>query len=342
MNEIYCPEWWRSSLDDVEEALKLVKKGSVCEIARSAGNRPIYKIEYGKSNVRHGSANLSSALGAHDIRYFADKTGEDYVPTLLLVGANHGGEFEGVVGLLNLIKLIETGTDYRGEEHPELLSYINKIHLIIVPISNPDGRARVPFNSVIGITFHDFRYYNQGTWKKDGTLCGWPGCKSVHPIKEASEFLGAYFNDDGVNMMHEDFFGYASKESTALLDICRNEVPDLSLLLHGGTNAVTGLLPTDFTYPAIVEECLEISNALKARGDEEGVRIKVYEQNAISLAFGITSAMHHLCGTPVMTFESNQGLSDAPGICCDEEEIYKAHILLFEESAKHLVNKFGK
>ena len=338
MKEQNLPEYWRSSLEDLDETLKIVRRGTVAEVGRSAGNRPIYKVEYGKSNVKHGRANLSSALGAHDIKCFADKTGDDYVPTLFLCGSVHGGEFEGTMALLNLIKLMETGTDYAGKEHPELLALMDQLHLILIPIANPDGRARIPYRSVVGMTFAEFRYYNQGTWL-DGTLCGWPGCKSIHPIKDVCEFLGGYFNDDGVNMMHEDFLGKAvSSESTVLIDVCRYEVPDLSIQLHGGTNATSGLLPTEYASAENFENCMKVSNAFKAACDREGVRAKVYPLGTISQAFGLKGAMHHVCGTPVMTFESNQGLCDHGDIIYGYDEIYRAHILLFEESAKYVLS----
>ena len=122
MKDQSLPIYWRSSIGDVDEVLKLVKRGVVTKAGESAGKRPIYRVEYGKSNIKHGKANLSSALGAHDVRFYADKTGDDYVPTLFLIGSVHGGEFEGTMALVNLIKIMETGTDYAGVEHPELLS----------------------------------------------------------------------------------------------------------------------------------------------------------------------------------------------------------------------------
>ncbi len=342
MIEKNLPEYWRSSIEDLDEVLKLVNRGSVTRTATSAGGRPIYKIEYGCSNVKHGKANLSSALGAHDIRCFADKTGEDYTPTLFLCGSVHGGEFEGTMALINLIKLMETGTDYAGQEHPELISLMEQLHLVLIPIANPDGRSRIPYRSVVGMTFHDFRYYNQGTWL-DGKLCGWPGCKSIHPIKDVCAFLGGYFNDDGVNMMHEDFLGKAvSSESTALLEVCRRDVPDLSIQLHGGTNSTSGLLPTEYASEENFEKCMRISNAFKSACDAEGVRCKVYPLGTISQAFGLKGAMHHACGTPVMTFESNQGLCDHGDIIYDYDEIYRSHILLFEESAKYVLSTKSK
>ena len=331
------PEYWRSTIEDLDETMKLVKRGVITKVGESAGKRPIYKIEYGKSNIKLGRANLSSALGAHDVRCYADKTGEDYVPTLFLSGSVHGGEFEGTMAILNLIKLLETGTDYAGKAFPELVSAMEKIHLVLVPIANPDGRARVPFRSVVGMTFDEFRYYDQGTWK-NGELCGWPGCKSIHPIKEECEFLGAYFNDDGVNMMHEDFFGEISNESKVLIDICRKDVPEISIQLHGGTNCTCTLLPNEYGSDKNLEKALTLSRAVKEKLDTVNIPYKVSGVGVISSAFGLKGAMHHVCGEPVLTFESNQGLIYDSAVCYTYDEIYDSHMHLFEESAKYVLS----
>ena len=337
MKDQSLPIYWRSTIEDLDEALKLVKRGVVTRAGESAGKRPIYRVEYGKSNIKLGRANLSSALGAHDVRFYADKTGEDYVPTLFLSGSVPGGEFEGTMAILNLIKIMETGTDYAGCEHPELLSLMEKIHLVLIPIANPDGRSRIPHRSVVGMTFDEFRYYDQGTWK-GGELCGWPGCKSIHPIKEECEFLGGYFNDDGVNMMHEDFFGEISNESKILIDVCRKEVPDLSIQLHGGTNCICTLLPNEYGSQENLERCMKLSNAVKVTLEENGIPYKVSGVGVISSAFGLKGAMHHVCGEPVLTFESNQGLLDCGAACYTYDEIYRSHMLLFEESAKYVLS----
>lgn len=342
------PVYWKTRLDQVEETLKLVKKGKVTKEADSAGGRPIYMVEYGKSNLNKKFNNCSSALGAHDLSSYADKSGEDYVPTVFLVGCIHGGEFEGTAGLLNMIKAIETGTDYGGVRYDELVSLAERVHLIIVPIVNPDGRARVPFDSVVGMTFKEFRYYNQGTWK-NGELCDWPACKTIHPIKDHVDYLGGYFNDDGVNMMHEDYFSENVSTGTRLvLDVCRNEAPDVSILLHGGTNCTNCLFPVYFISGKAKREINEFQEGYKALCDANGLRYSMTnfrdydEKPGEYRSFTLTSAMHHCCSEPAFTFESNQGLCDHGNVIYDHDEIYKSHMLLFEETIRYALKKFNK
>ena len=345
----YMPVYWKTSLYDVEETMHLVKKGKVTMAAKSAGGRPIYTVEYGTSNLPERKANLSSAMGGKDINCYADKTGADYVPTVFIVGCVHGGEFEGTSAVLNLIKMIETGTDYAGNTNAELLAWAEKTHLILIPIVNPDGRARVPFHSFVDRTFYELRYYDQGTWK-DGSLCNWPDCKKVHPIKDYVDYLGAYFNDDGVNMMHENFFGEVSTGTRLVLDICDREAPDYSILLHGGSNSVNHMIAPTYASQNAKNEVYELEQAIFAVCEKEQVRYKVLglsnsEKNANSPSFNLPSAMHHCCGTPAVTFESNQGLSEyvtPTSIICDYEEIYKMHMILFSETMRYYLKKFGK
>jgi len=239
------PVFWKTTLKDVEEAIHSIHNGTVTSLRSSAGGRSIYLVRYGKKNLFHRTANLSSALGAKARRCYADKDQEGYIPTVLLAGCIHGGEFEGTSAILNFIKLLETGTDYAGKEYPGLLELSEKVNILLIPCANPDGRSRIPHSTMVGKTFEELRYYNQGTWK-DGSLCGYPTCKMYHPIKEYCDFLGAYFNDDGVNMMHDDFFGSKANETQNLFDVVEEYVPDFTVLLHGGTNVPNCMIKTAY------------------------------------------------------------------------------------------------
>lgn len=341
-----APFFWKTRPEEQEETLSLVKRGTVTKVGDSAGGRPIYKVEYGKSNLPKGTANLSSALGAHDIRAYADKTGADYIPTVFLVGCVHGGEFEGTAAVLNLIKMIETGTDYKGERDEELISLVDRVHLIIIPMANPDGRCHIPFDTYVGRTFFDLRYYNQGTWK-DGTLCGHPGCKKITPLKDHVDYLGGYFNDAGENMMHEDFFGKVSAGTRAVLDVCREEAPDFSILLHGGDNCRNYLCAPCYSAIKVKKEICELELMIDEASKKENIPFLVRglrrpEENETPPAFNLESAMHHCCGEPAITYECNQGLCDWGQVSYTHEQMYSAHKILFRETIKHVLKKYGK
>ena len=118
--------------------------------------------------------------------------------------------------------------------------------------------------------------------------------------------------------------------------------PDFTVLLHGGGNTVNTLVPYEYVSKEAHEESLVLSKQLKERCDKEGVRYAVRQTYIPDSGFGLCCAMHHLCGGVVLTYESNQGLVDAGNAIYSYDEIYKSHLLLFEEVAKHLLEKYQK
>ncbi|WP_409346176.1 M14 family zinc carboxypeptidase [Paenibacillus sp. MBLB4367] len=327
-------DFWKGGLSDIEACLSGVATGKVRELAVSAGGRPIPIVEYGEKEDFGRRANYGSACGAGNPEHYARK-GKDAKPVLLLTGGVHGGELEGIVAMTNLIRLLETGTDYRGERHDYLYENARRFRLLLIPCLNPDGRARLPVDSLIDVPYEKFVYYMQGTWK-DGSLCSWPDCKAVHPIKDASDYLGTYFNDDGVNFMHDNFFSPMARETSALLDLADREAVDFSILLHGGANNPNHFYEI-YYIPLFIMQKQQAFNRRMGRAYEER-GLPFAERNQIAADQGkypypsinLTTAIHHACGGMSMTFESNMGL-DAPGTKLTSDEILDSHFVLFEE-----------
>ncbi len=331
------PNYWKTNLGEIEDTVKDVKNGEV-NVYKSAGGRNIFMVEYGKKNIYERTANLSSAAGSGDIGCYADKTQPNVKPCLMIVGAMHGAEFEGTAAILNLIQIMETGRDFLKEENAALKQALNGVNLLLIPCLNPDGRARVPYRSVLGLSFERFRYYAQGTWK-NGSLAGWPDCKRVHPIKEAAGFLGAYYNDDGINLMHDDFFNPMAAETKLLLDIADEYVPDAAILLHGGTNSENTLLQPKCVPLYYKEQVYKLSLELKKLCKQNGLSCRIKdidkEDSKDKFIFDAVSAFTIKCGGLCAAYETNQGL-DYGELILGYEDIYKHHILLFELMARYV------
>ena len=329
------PVYWHTSLGQVNEDIGKIKKGKVHTLLPSAGQRPIYMVEYGEKSTDKSMATLSSACGAHDYRCYRDKTKDGYVPTVYLVGCMHGGEFEGTAALMNLINLLETGVDLKGDKQDNLLNLAKKLHLVLIPISNPDGRSHIPFNNFVGHTFHDLRYYGQGTWKS-GELCGWPGCKTIHPIKDHCGYLGGYFNDDGVNIVHDDFFVNPSNETINIIKTARDFAPDFSIMLHGGGNTPNTFFPDYYLNDDAKRQIFEIAEIAETEFEKNGLLFKsdtnvVIPGEYYLSPFTIDCAVFNVCGEPCVTFESNQGLTECEDpYCLSNLDIYRSHLLFFE------------
>jgi len=331
------PAFWKSDLPALEGLCRDVRRGRVETIGASAGGRPVRCIGYGDPEPVASRANYGSACGAHDRNAYVDAGGRK--PVVILVGGIHGQETEGVAALLNLIALMETGVDLAERENPPLLEAARSVRLLLVPVANPDGRARVTPDSMVGFQRKELEYWGQGTWK-DGSLCKWPDCKKVHPIRDAVDFLGGYFNDDGVNLMHDQFFHPMAAETQALLDLAVREFADCILLLHGGSNSVNDLLPTAYVPLEVSQAIHRLATRCNLAAQEKGLAFNVREppereQGDTPPSFNLTSALHHACGAVCAVFESNECLIDQPGPHFTHEQIYLSHAILFEQTFRH-------
>lgn len=344
------PEFWKGSLEDIEEVLSTIKRGRVTLGCKSAGGRNVYMVEYGERNQLNRTATYSSAtcVNHKDIDCYADKKREGVKPCLFLIGCVHGAEFEGTVSLLNLIHLLETGKDFLGNENSLLLEMAQKLHLIIVPCANPDGRARFPYKTVHGLSFESFRYFAQGTWK-NGELCGHPGCKKYHPILEYSDFLGCYFNDNGINIQHDVILPMA-EETKFLMEVAQEFAPDIIVNIHGATDCAGHIIDSSMMPQKLRDEVVRFEWKLNTTFAKENYKYnlipKSIKTNENFYEWNLTGALHLCCGGISVTYESNQGVSHAPGHPNTEvlsfEGIYRTHILLYQELYKYVIDIFEK
>ena len=230
------PEFWKNTLEEISYVLdNVVKRGLVKVIGTSAGGRPIHAVFYGNSRQGKGTSTFSGSIGFGDVRAYR---GPDHDKTVYLgMSAVHGGEFEGIVGVMNLIYILETGKDLQGRKWPEITAVAKKLdRLILIPVMNPDGRARIPIRmeSHWGDSYIVHEFLNTGGYA-DGTIIGWPQVKEFIPMDfKDFGFPGGYPNDAGVNIMHDDFFGNIQPETQALFDLVASEKPDLIINMHTG------------------------------------------------------------------------------------------------------------
>jgi hypothetical protein len=333
------PSFWLSTVDEVTKFLKKnVHKGEVEVIGTSAGGRPINAVVYGKPRQGKGTTTFSGSLGFGDLRAYR---GPDHEKTVYMGMASvHGGEFEGIVGMVNLISVIETGKDLRGKEWPGITEIAAQIdRLILIPIVNPDGRARIPLRMELyrDIDFTIAEYLNTGG-KPDGTITGWPQIKEFIPMDFSRPgFPGGYPNDAGVNIQHDNFFGKRQPETQALFDLAEREKPDLIVNMHTGAvymrmdrplgePALHPAFDTLFRYvhSELAVNGLQYSNDPNIEGDPGRASTGVYNLDGAlnwhcgALSVVVESPSHGFSGTNetgAAVIEPPEMLLDAQLIC---------------------------
>ena len=262
------------------------------------------------------------------------------------------------MGLVNLLSVLETGKDLRGRPWPEIVAAAGQIdRLIVIPIVNVDGRARVPLRieAFRGTDGTIAQYMNTGGWP-DGRLIGWPECKVFIPLDMSrTQFPGGYPNDNGINIMHDDFLGARQPETQALLELAARERPDLILNLHTGAgweNYYTRMLrpvAEDVLTPAFnglyraVQTGLALAG-LQASGDPA---VEADPARAPRNVFNLDTALDFHCGALSVVVESPShgyaGKNPQGGeVRQSADRLLDAQLVVQQEAMKYLVNAGGR
>jgi hypothetical protein len=328
------PDFWKSRVDDVQQAVSKLKKATVQVVAKSAGGREIYLISYGEKQKLRSTANYNSACAGQDPSAYRAKDGRQS-PVILLLGPVHGQELEGVVGLLNLLSVAETGRDLRGRDWPVLVEGFKSCRVLVVPVGNPDGRARCAVDSWMGADADVQERIAMGTTPQ-GQNYRWPAVKRFHPMRGAVVGeLGAYFNDAGVNLMHDDWFAPMAAETRAFLRICIEEAPDFIVCLHSH-GVEPSVEPTAYVPATIKRTIRDFSQRLYARYAEAGLPTRKQPTAAAEdgtvfppPSFNLASALHHTCGAVAFVHETPGGLKQYVHVT--HENMLDIQMLLYAE-----------
>ncbi len=338
------PDFWVGGMEKHDRQLAKVKNGKVEVIATTPGGRRIQLVSFGDREQTTRKANFNSAVGGRQKSAYIDKEARQK-PVILFVGPVHGHEVEGLTGLVNLITIMDTGKDLQGKEQTELQELGRRCRLLIIPAGNPDGIARLEPQSLHGMGIEDLRFWGQGTWSDD-TFCGWPESKRQHPmVGDNVGFLGCYFNDAGINPMHDEFFSPMGPEAPAILKVAKEEGPDLAVSLHSHESKPALLRPAYVTTEK-QEDIRQLAVAYYAILQERGIpHGDLFDPRAeggtYPSPFNLTSAIYHVSGASSFTFECPHGLSTDRACKVEFEEILDIQLALYEAMMQHALAKKG-
>jgi hypothetical protein len=327
------PGFWIGDMASCQRRIRHLKAGTLTIMERSPGRRPLHLIEFGQPEHWVSRANFNSAIGAREPSAYCDKSARQR-PVIFFLGPVHGHEVEGLTGLINLIHIMETGRDLRGHDQSKLQALGQRCRLLIMPTGNPDGVARFAPHALQGMTGDDLRFWGQGTWS-DNTFCGWPQSKRQHPMVGANVgFLGCYFNNKGINPMHDEFFQPMSGEAPAILRVAKESAPDLVVSLHSHENRPAVLRPAYVPFEVqsdvrgLAQLCYRLLEQRQLPHDQPFALEATRGEHPDP--FNLTSALYHISGAISFTFECPHGLSDTTSCPVSFDQILDIQLTLYE------------
>jgi hypothetical protein len=350
---VSIPEFWLTTVAEVSTFLdSKIRKGTVRDIGTTAGGRRMRAVFYGDPRREKGTTTFSGSLGFRNVRAYL---GADHQKKVYMgMAAVHGGELEAIAGMVNLLSVLETGHDLRGREWPEITEAAKQLdRIILLPITNVDGRARVPFRMLRhwGSDYTVPEYFNTGA-HSNGELLGWPGVKQFIPLDfSKTQFPGGYPNDAGVNIQHDDFFGNPQPETRALFDLTARERPDMFLNMHTGATfpeilkefIEPALLPAweDFyrrTNTALTKANLRQTNDIARESDPSKLRTGPFNlSTALNLHSGVLAV---LIESP--SHASSSAKRDGKAVIFTPDDLVTAQLICHQEAMKFLVETGGR
>lgn len=239
------PHWWKVRPAEIIDICRNALKGSVKVIAQTPGGFPVHALFYGNFTDEKRQSNWSASSASGHPEFFA---GANHRQTVIWCAGIHGAEAESVAASVNLIQLLETGTDFLGRPHPRLLELLSQYRLIILPCVNMDGRAISP-DHLRKAPHRDFRHASQGSWL-DGSLIEWLGSKEYFPLPlDKVAYPGGYPNSQGYNIMHDASPGnIRTAEARGILALAERYAVDFMLNAHSCEGQPILLPPCEVNY----------------------------------------------------------------------------------------------
>ncbi|MDA0989937.1 MAG: M14 family zinc carboxypeptidase [Verrucomicrobia bacterium] len=293
-------------------------------IGRSVGGRDILALEYGEKEATGATTDclasaMSASIGDPDATaiypqaFYGDRRRKR--PSLCIQSAIHGGELTGTAAVLNLCSVIESGCDLRGRPWPRLAALARATRLTMIPWLNIDAAVRWPLPNNADAPNALQQRCTQGV-AKDGTCYRYPQAKSVFPIPPADmAFMGAYYNDNGVNLQYDFCMPRRQPETTAWMDYYLDERPDAVLILH--TNAGTLFGPPEAMLPeGFQHEISRIAGAVRQRFVRDNIPIGRLSWAGLpgfgKPAINQINAVYHVCGALPLLCELPAGSRETP------------------------------
>jgi hypothetical protein len=157
----------------------------------------------GLQNCRIESVGTSAGGRDLTVVYYGPKKPER---TLCVTGSTHGTEVEGVAAVINAIRVLDAGSDLRGEKWTRLQNVAKRVGFYLMPFYNPDAAARAVVKSYVDMPFDAVNHLHVGFWKNGKTLDRkrvfgpWREDSDLFGKLDSIAYLGARYNDAGADI----------------------------------------------------------------------------------------------------------------------------------------------
>jgi hypothetical protein len=291
--QIATPDFWPADEAAYRRLLEALCPGEFQAIGHSAGGREIWALRHAPKANR---------------------------ATLAVVGGMHGHEAQGPASCFNLLSVLKTGRDLKGQEWPGLAD----VNWAIIFCLNPDARARMP-NSFVGLSVEDVRNYDSGLMA-DGHRKNFRG--DVDPAETL--ILGGLYNDAGVDLIqHGELSDAVSPEREAALAFMAKVRPAVCLELHAHCAPPVFYCPLTPVPHEVVVRQLQLTSAIIVSGREAGYE---FSDNTGDVAGLSTALYHEVSGAVPLLLESPQGVLDA-GPKWDHAKIVDVNLFVMQQLA---------
>lgn len=298
------PDFWKVRPSEVIDICKSVRNGRSVVEARTPLGYPVYAVYFGDFSEPAPQTNWAAGGSSSSRKAYV---GDTHRQTIMFIAGVHGSEPESVACAVNLIRLLDTGKDFRGKEDPEFLELARNYNIIIMPCVNMDGRLISP-DHFRNQPYEVFRGASQGLWD-DGTLVGWRGSKEWFPLPlDKVKYPGGYPNSRGYNIQHDACPGdMKTEEAKAVCRIAARYRVDFFLNGHSCEYTPFIIAPTTIDTPANLEKgkyfTRLINDAIYSAGLVASPRKDEKSEDTVNL----TTLIPLCCGGIALTLENAHG-----------------------------------
>jgi len=140
-----------------------------------------------------------------------------------------------------------------------------------------------------------------------------PDCKKLHPMPKEVEFLGGYFNDDGVNIQADcEFTNFLARETKALCELVVEEVPEAVANMHSHSTEPM-FFYTGWSMPAAYDiRRAQVAEVVYGKLAERNLRPMPLYRWKEQETFAIDSLFHFLTGSLPLIVECPHGMASLP------------------------------